>query len=244
MYELKPRVVVLAVGVEHFLPLLRQVCGSSLLLETADHIRIDLHGSLPRGFFCSLPSSKLGVAVLLTECRSKLQRVPYHLEIKVAPVACWRKGLLPSADNLRGVNAHAESIWVQIQAIAAMHDRFPAADLLNVENTIPPVMSSRDASFHGEIVEVMQRVAASIGLTRPTFAFRPLTTNHHLYGALRVGKGVTKEFRFQEIDNLFVLPPTAFVDCDDDANPTLKSLILAQFAMDAILDDFAAVERS
>ena len=90
----------------------------------------------------------------------------------------------------------------------------------------------------------MQRVAGSIGLSAPTFAFRPLTTNHHLYGALRVGSSVTKEFRFQGIENLFVLPPTAFVDCDDDANPTLKSLVLAQYAMDAIITDFPALQKN
>lgn len=242
-WTFNPRVVVLGVGVTQSLSLLRQAHGRSLPLETADHIRIDLHGMLLPGAFGNFAAGELGVGVLLMACRSKTG-VPFHLEIKVAPVSHWREGRLPSADNLQNVDAEDEAIWCQIQAIGAMHDRFPLVDLLNVKDPVPPVMSSRDASLHGEIVETMQQAANAIGLSAPIFAFRPLTTNHHLYGALRVGKGVTKEFRFQGVDNLFVLPPTAFVDCDDDANPTLKSLVLAQYAMDAIVRDFSRQEQS
>lgn len=233
-WTLRPSVVVLGVGVEESLPLLRQICCEPLRLETADHLRIDLHGSLPPGAFGQAAIDDLGVAVLLMQCRSRQHRIPYHLEIKVAPRDLWSRGFMPSGDNLRGDFNEAE-IWIQVQAISAMHDRFPPADLLNVEG-IPPVMSSRDATLHGEIVEVMQQVAATIGLSNPTFSFRPLLTNHHTYGALRVGKAVTPEFRFRDLENLYVMPPTAFVDMDDDANPVLKSRVLAQFAVDDIVN--------
>jgi hypothetical protein len=167
------------------------------------------------------------------QCHSLEHRIPYHLEIKVAPSGLWARGYMPSGDNLRG-DFDGASIWIQIQAISAMHDRFPAVDLLNVEG-IPPVMSARDASLHGEIVEVMRQVAAAVGLKQPTFAFRPLLTNHHTYGAFRVGQAVTPEFRFQGVENLYVLPPTAYVDLDDDANPVIKSRVLARFAIDDIV---------
>src|SRR5205085_3147610 len=145
----------------------------------------------------------------------------------------WARGYMPSGDNLCGAFDDA-SIWIQIQAISAMHDRFPGVDLLNVEG-IPPVMSARDATLHGEIVEVMRQVAAALGLQQPTFAFRPLLSNHHTYGALRVGKALTPELRLRDVENLYVLPPTAYVDLDDDANPVLKSRVLARFAIDDIV---------
>ena len=85
----------------------------------------------------------------------------------------------------------------------------------------------------------MSEVAAVLGLAKPTFNLRPLLTNHHLYGAFRVGKAVGTDFRFCEAENLFILPPTAFVDENHDANLTLKSRVLARFAMDAIVQDFA-----
>jgi hypothetical protein len=97
------------------------------------------------------------------------------------------------------------------------------------------MMSSRDASPHGEIIVFMREAAAAIGLSYPTFNFRPLLTNQRAYGALRVGKGVTPQFRFHTLENLHVPPPTAYVDVDD-ANPALKSRALAQFAMDDIVD--------
>lgn len=235
-YVLQPQVLVLALGVEQTIPLVRQLCPSSLPIEAADHIRIDLHGSLPAGFFGDRPVSEMGVAVFLLVGSS--DGVPYHHEIKVAPRALWRR-FVPSGDNLRGRDA-GDTIYGQIQVIAAMHDRLPGRDLLNIgpETTIPPVMSARDAAFHGELVASAAQVADSIGLTAPTFSFRPLLTNHHLYGAFRVGKAVSKDFLFDRTDNVYILPPTSYVDVDDDANPTLKSLVLAQYATESIAKRF------
>jgi hypothetical protein len=236
-YVLEPQVIVMALGVEQSLPLVRQLCPTSLPIEAADHIRIDLHGSLPAGSFGDKPIDELGVAVFLMEGLTGCG-IPYHFEVKVAPRALWRR-FMPSGDNLRGRDA-GHAIYVQIQAIAAMHDRLPAKDLLNVgpETAIPPVMSARDAAFHGNLVSLMSEVAKSLGLSAPTFSFRPLLANHHLYGAFRVGKAVSKEFLFDRTDNLYILPPTSYVDLDDDANPTLKSLVLAQYAMESIARRF------
>ena len=61
-YVLCPSVVVLALGVEGMLPLVRQLCAAKLLIEPADHIRIDLHGSLPAGSFRDEPVETLGIA--------------------------------------------------------------------------------------------------------------------------------------------------------------------------------------
>jgi hypothetical protein len=143
---------------------------------------------------------------------------------------------MPSGDNLRNARRD-DSVWVQVQAIAAMHNRLPPLDLLHV-NGLPPVMSSRDAAFHGEIIDAMRQTASVIGLTQPTFSLRPLLSNHHTYGAFRVGRAVGPDFQFCGVDNLYVLPPTSYVDLDDDANPVLKSRVLSQFAMDSIVHRF------
>jgi len=177
------------------------------------------------------------------DCASLESKVPYHLEIKIAPQTLWQEGLMPSRDNLRSRDGR-DMMWIQIQAVAAMHDRLPGGDLLNVATSHAPVMSVRDALYHGEIIQQMRFVAAAIRLDQPTFALRPLPANHHTYGALRVGTAVSKDFRFRDAKNLFVLPPTAFVDVDDDANPTLKSRALAQYAMDAIVRDLARARRA
>ncbi len=232
-HTIKPRVVVLATGVEPSLRLVRQVVEGPLLLDAADHIRIDLHGRLPGGTFGSWSTDETGVAILVMECRGREFGVPYHLEIKVAPLDLWRRGFMQSSDNLQGSDS-PDTLYAQIQAVCAMHDRLPSGDILRVQESFPPVMSARDAAFHGEVVETMRTVAAAVGLAAPTFCFRPLLTNHHVYGAYRVGKAVSREFLLRDTDNLYVLPPTAFVDEDDDANPTLKSLVLARYAMDDI----------
>ena len=106
--------------------------------------------------------------------------------------------------------------------------------MLRVQGPLSPVMSARDAAFHGEVIETMRAVATAIGMPAPAFCLRPLLTNHHTYGAYRVGKAVSREFLFRGTDNLYILPPTAFVDEDDDANPALKSLVLSRYAMDDI----------
>ncbi len=103
---------------------------------------------------------------------------------------------------------------------------------MGAETEIPTVMSARDASFYGEIVAVMRETP---WLSDPSFSFRPLLTIYHFYGASRVGKAVSLDLQFRGIDNLYILPPTAYVDLDDDANPTLKSLVSGQYAMDGII---------
>jgi hypothetical protein len=234
-WEIRPGAVAVAVGVEPALALLRQATDQSIVLQTADHIRIDLQCSLAADQFPIGDPERAGICVLLMECASRAHKVPYHLEIKLGHRALWPR-YIPGGDNLRG-RAADSSLWLQVQAIAAMHDRLPPMDLLNV-GSIPPVMSRRDAAFHGEIVEVMTAVAASLGVAEPTFAFRPLLTNHHQYGSFRVGEAVDTGFRLIGTDNLFILPPAGYVDSDDDANPLLKSRVLAQYAMDAIADRF------
>ena len=77
-YVLKPGVLVLALGVEQTLPLVRRLCPSSLQIGPADHIRIDLHGSLPAGSFGDAPVDELGIAVFLLEGAAR-SGVPYHL---------------------------------------------------------------------------------------------------------------------------------------------------------------------
>ena len=232
-YTLRPDVAVLATGGERSLPLVRQVTDGPLDVEAADHLRLDLHGRLPVGAFGPQGIEELGVAILVMNCRGRDFGTPYHLEIKVAPVDLWRRGYMQSSDNLRGTDPPG-AIYVQVQAVCAMHDRLPTTDILQREDHLPAVMSARDAVFHGEVVGKMLEVAAVLGLADPRYSFRPLLTNHHTYGVYRVGKAVTCEFRLQGTENLYILPPSAFVDVDDDANPTLKSLVLAQYAMDDI----------
>lgn len=232
-YTLKPKFVVLGVGVESSIPLLRKIAHESIQLEPADHIRIDLHGKLPSGHLGTASVDDLGIGVLLMEYSSRKKGIPAHFEIKVAPKGMWVRGYMQSSDNLLGDDPD-DRIYVQLQCISAMHDRLPCRDLLNVDG-IPPVMSARDAELHGELVQMMNTVSNAIGLTDPTFSFRPLLTNHHCYGAYRVDKTVTKQFQLKDIENLFILPPSAFVDVDDDANPTLKSIVLGQYAMDELI---------
>lgn len=237
-WSLRPRFVVLAVGVEPSIPLLQPLCLQPTPLEAADHHRIDCHGSLLPGRCLpelhGLSGEEMGVAVLLVEGESSPGQTPYHLEVKVGPRCLWARGALPSADNLRCAAADTR-LTVQVQAVAAMHDRLPAVDMLNVASSLPPVMSARDAVFHGELVAKLLQVARTTGVDEPTFTLRPLLENHHVIGAYRVGRAVTRDFRWRDCDNLYVLPPAAYVDCDDDANPTLKSLVLSQYAMEDIV---------
>lgn len=86
----------------------------------------------------------------------------------------------------------------------------------------------------------MDALGQSLGLQDPTFRLRPLLANHHLYGLVRVGRGVDRRFAADGLENLFILPPTAYVDVDDDANPVLKSLVLGSFAAEAIVDALAS----
>jgi hypothetical protein len=74
-----------------------------------------------------------------------------------------------------------------------------------------------------------------LGIRSPSCVFREVTTNHHLYAALRIGHEIDKNFVVHGFDNLTVLPPTAYFDHACSANPTLKSLTLTQYAMDHIV---------
>jgi len=233
-HTISPRCTVLAVGVESAIPLVQSVSTRRWPLRVADHHRIDLHGWLPHASFAKESDEELGVAIVLLECETR-NGVPFHLEIKLAPISLWKRNYMQSADNLSA--HHDRGLYLQIQAVAAMRDRIPTDDLLTVSGPIHPVMSHRDAQQHGEIVQKMIAVSTAIGLAEPTFNFRPLLTNHHCYGAFRVGEAVTKEFRFADCRNLFVFPPTSYVDLDDDANPTAKSIVLSRFAVDAMIDD-------
>lgn len=231
---LQPTYVVLAVGVEPSVPLLSQVTDTPLRLAAADHLRIDLHGKLPAETYGKHSVDELGICVLLMEATSRGQSIRGHFEIKVAPKALWARGYMQSSDNLNGSDSD-DAIYVQVQAISAMHDRFRQDDLLNIDTPLRPVMSARDALLHGELVEVMQGIAAAIGLKDPVFCLRPLLENHHCYGAYRIGGAVNEVFQFQGVENLFILPPASYVNLDDDANPTLKSVVLSQYAMDEII---------
>jgi hypothetical protein len=241
-WTLRARTVILAVGADVLLPLLRAEDHWDLKVEPSDHIRIDAHGSLPSGHFGDQAAERLGIAVLLVEGRSRGVGAPFHLEVKLAPRELWTRGYMTSHDNLRG--GVGDELWVQVQAVAAMHDRFPQVDLLNVTQSISPVMSRRDADFHGELVTLMRQTAEAIGIPEPTFAFRPLLTNHHTYGLLRVGKTVSSDFKLDGFDNLYIFPPAAYVDHDDDANPVLKSRVLAQYAVEAIVAGFQSTASS
>jgi hypothetical protein len=240
-YEITTRTVFVATGPEPSIPLLRPVCRSPIPLQPADHLRIDSHGRIPFGAcdqaLNDLTADGMGVAVLLVEGTSQAG-VPWHIEVKAAPVALWNAGYLPSSDNL-SARDEARELQIQVQVVAAMHDRLPAQDLLQVPEPIPPVMSHRDAVYHGQLVERMAVVSAALGLPEPTYCLRPLLTNHHVYGLYRVGAALDPTFQFRDCDGLYVLPPTGFVDADDDANPMLKSLVLAQYPAEAAIERLA-----
>src|SRR5207302_182367 len=173
-----------------------------LPLQVADHLRIDMHGKLPVGPIARSDLHALGVAVLIMECRARQTNVPWHLEIKVAPRYFWRKGYMQSADNLRGSDPD-ETVYVQVQAVCALHDRLPAGDLLNYEGALPPVCSARDALFGGEVIEEMLKVTSALGLEQPQVNSRPLLQNHHLVGAFRIGGAVEEMLPFRGVDNLY-----------------------------------------
>lgn len=232
----RPRFVFLAVGTEQSVGLVRQITAAPLATEAADHHRIDLHGWLPADHFGNHTPDEGGIAVVLMPYES--DGVPAHFEVKVAPRTLWQRGYMQSADNLRGADGDGV-VYMQVQCVSAMADRLPHRDLLQVAMPLLPVMRPRDARLHAHLAERCVAIAEALDLAEPSICFRPLLTNHHCYGAYRVGKSVTSEFRSQHVDNLFILPPSAFVDVDDDANPTLKSLVLSSFAVDAVARELA-----
>jgi hypothetical protein len=240
-YIIRPQFVVLAVGAERSIPFIRAIAEDPWPLRCSDHHRIDCHGWLPPGSLGTGPIEQLGVAVLIIELTDSGSgiKTPYHLECKIAPWGLWKKGYMQSSDNLIG-NHSDDTIFVQVQAVAAMKNGLPSTDLLNVDGPIPAVMSKADAMFRGEIIKALTRVTDTLGLKDPNFSDRPLLTNHHCYRAFAVGEAVTSEFRFVECSNLYIAPPAAFFMHECDANPTLKSITVAQYAMDDVLHQIAA----
>lgn len=233
-YLLSPRHVVLAVGAERSIPFLRPFvngCGRHL----RDHFRIDLHGFLPPGALGSGSPDDLGIAVLIAEFNDgQDEQVPFHIEIKVAPVKLWRTGYMQSSDNLLAMHSD-DTIYYQLQVVSAMNDPLPlSGDVLNVRDRIPEIMTTRDALLHGRLVAAADRVAKAVGVRSSTFTFRALTTNHHMYAAARIGREVDERFLVRGCANLTVLPPAAYFPHPCDANPTLKSLVGTQYAMESI----------
>jgi hypothetical protein len=193
----------------------------------SDHIRIDGKGALPLIHFGAIAVDDLGIAVLLMECRARGSSIPYHLQIKCAPSQLRRH--VPSGDNW--APPVEPCILVEIQAVAQMHGRLPAE---RARQRIVPLQQLPDVCLHGEIAELMMRVAEAIGLPDTPLEVRGLLTNHHLTGVLRIGRHVTPGLAVHGVNNLYVLAPTAYPDVDDDANPTLASRVLNAFAGRAI----------
>jgi hypothetical protein len=239
-WTIRPQYVVLAVGAERSIPMIRGIADHDWQLRCSDHHRIDCHGWLPPGTLGIGSIEQLGVAVLIVELADygNDTETPYHLECKIAPWGLWKRGYMQSSDNLTG-DYSDDTIFVQVQAVAAMKRGLPTTDLLNVDGPIPAVMSQSDAMFCGDIIRAMIRVTNVLGLKDPNFTLRPLLTNHHCYRAFAVGESVTPTFRFVECSNLYIGPPAAFFPHECDANPTLKSVTLAQYAMDDILQQLA-----
>lgn len=237
-YTFHPGHVVLGVGVEPAITLLSPVLDWTVPRPVSDHHRIDFNVVLPAEHFGTLTIDELGVAVAIVELVDGEDgaSTPFHLEVKVAPLRLWREGHMQSSDNLRGVHP-GETIYVQIQAVAAMKDPLPASEFVNIEGGIKgirPGMTLRDARFHARIVGAMERVCAALRISSPLVFIRPLLQNHHLYRACAVGADVNNGFRSLQMPNLTVLPPSAYFPHECDANPTAKSLVLSQYAMEEI----------
>lgn len=234
----RPQIVILAVGAENVLSLVDNIFPAEIERHPADHIRVDLAGWLEPDYFRLGDAEQLGVCVLNMNCRSEYSDVSYHLEVKVAPKPHWKRHM-PSGDNLQ-TGPQDRRILVQVQAVAEMHDRLPTNSLIRDHLRIHPQLSLADVRFHAEIGTQMHEVAREIGLTDMHLTIRPLLTNHHLYGVFRIGKGVKANLLLEGFENLYILPPAAFPDVDDDANPMLKSRVLSSYAVEAVADRLMA----
>ncbi len=237
-YCIRPRAVVVAVGVEKAIPLLSPVLGWNRPRQISDHHRIDFNAILPPRHFGDQRIDEQGVAVVIVELVDDEDGVcsPFHLEVKCAPLRFWREGFMQSSDNLCGSHSD-DTIYFQVQAVGAMNDSIPPSEFVNVSG-IRPAMSLRDSEFHGRIVRSMKRVCNALRVSSPSVFFRPIAQNHHLYRACTVGIDVDSSFRSMDTGNLTILPPTAFFDHHCDANPTLKSVVLAQYAMEDLAHQF------
>lgn len=238
-YCIRPKAVIVAVGVERAIPLLSPVLNwNDGPRPISDHHRIDFNSILPPGHFGKQSIDEQGVAVVIVELADDEDGAcsPFHLEVKFAPLHYWRKGYMQSSDNLCGQHSD-DTIYFQIQAVGAMKDTLPPSQFVNLSG-IRPAMSSRDARYHGRIVQSMERVCRALRVADPSVFFRPIAQNHHLYRACTVGVDVNSSFRSLVASNLTILPPTAFFDHHCDANPTLKSAVLAQYAMEDVAKHF------
>jgi hypothetical protein len=234
-FVFRPHHVVIATGAERSVPLLSPLipsCGQYI----RDHHRLDFHGVLPPGFYGNLTPDESGVAVLIAEMEDTVeQRVPFHVEIKVAPVKMWREGYMQSSDNLVALSHSDDTIFWQLQVVGAMADPIPIkGNVLNTRDKTPALMTLRDAALHGRLVAAATRIAKALDLRSVTSAFREIGTNHHAYSALRIGHEVDENLVVFGMENLTVLPPTAYYNHACAANPSLKSLVLSEYAMEHI----------
>jgi hypothetical protein len=237
-YTFRPRAVVVAIGVERSLPLLSSTLGWDGDRPISDHHRVDFNAILPPDHFGARPVEQQGVAVLIVELTDDVDggNTPLHLEVKCAPLRLWRDGYMQSSDNLNGSHSD-DTLYAQIQAVGAMKDTLPRCEFVNARG-IRPAMSLRDARFQARIVQQMERVCYALRVPEPSVFFRPVTQNHHLYRACTVGFEVDHTFRSVDVPNLIILPPTAFFDHHCDANPTLKSVVVSQYAMEDLANRF------
>src|ERR1043165_2082795 len=230
----RPDIVVVAMGVHCAVALLNDVLPTNIPLLPADHIRLDIQGWMNDNDKWREDPATLGVCVENLRCRARESKVKYHIEVKAAPKRLWPRHM-PSGDNLTTARSD-NRILAQVQGIAEMHDRLSTKSILRLDARIHDAISLRDLEFKAEIAGKMSEVASAIGIIIPELRDRPLLTNHHEYGLMRIGRGLTVNLAVEDLENLYILAPTGFVDVDDDANPMLKSRVLNSFAAQAIAD--------
>jgi hypothetical protein len=142
---------------------------------------------------------------------------------------------MPGGDNLQS-SPYDSRILMQIQGVGQLTDRLRCSNLVRDNRRIHAAISLVDMRLHTEIAEVMDSVGGMIGCRERRCEIRHMTFNHHLHGLLRINRGVTNRLQVEGLDNLYVLAPVAYPDCDDDANPVLKSLTINTFAAEAVAE--------
>jgi hypothetical protein len=142
---------------------------------------------------------------------------------------------MPGGDNLQS-DPYDPRILFQIQAVGQLNERLRCSSVVRDLRRVHADVSLNDMHLHFEIAEMMDQAAAAIGLDVRRPEIRHLTFNHHLHGMLRINRGLTPDLVVDGLENLHVLAPTAYPDCDDDANPVLKSLVVNSFAVKSVAD--------